>query len=389
MCRWFAYISATEPCLLEDVLISPKHSLVKQVSDHYLPKLLPHGADGDSENDVKARNIVMNFDGLGIAWYTSSNADFELGKTGQSADGSQKEVPSSLDAESWQVVAKQQLQGLRPALYKTTQPPRNDSNFLSICANSETKVLFAHIRASSGTAIANINNHPFVFGRHTFMHNGAASDFQAIKRDVVNELSPAAYNSVYGGTDSEQITTDNPRHIAALYMSYLTNFGTASTFEHDYPITEMATAMHRAVATIMTIQQKTFGDRKRPNSLNLCATDGIKLIAYRFRNHKTSQPPSLYYSTRAGMTLNRKYPDHASGIETPDRWVGLPEEHHGKHLIVASEPSTYKEEDWEVIGKNQVLMADADGVFKVEDCPYYEGWDAVDPPPPPPGSVMP
>ena len=95
--------------------------------------------------------------------------------------------------------------GLRPALYKTIQPPRNDVNFLSICANTETRVLFGHIRASSGTAIATTNNHPFVFGRHTFMHNGAASDFQKIKRAVVNEMSEAAYANVYGGTDSEYV----------------------------------------------------------------------------------------------------------------------------------------------------------------------------------------
>lgn len=36
---WFAYISPTEPCLLEDVLVTPKHSLAKQVSEHYLPKV--------------------------------------------------------------------------------------------------------------------------------------------------------------------------------------------------------------------------------------------------------------------------------------------------------------------------------------------------------------
>lgn len=94
-------------------------------------------------------------------------------------------------------------QGLRPAMYKTIQPPRNDMNFLSICANTETRVCFGHIRASSGTAIANINSHPFVFGRHTFMHNGAASNFIDIKRDVVNEMSHAAYSNVFGGTDSE------------------------------------------------------------------------------------------------------------------------------------------------------------------------------------------
>lgn len=219
---WFAYISPYEPCLLEDVLISPKHSLVKQVSDHYLPKLLPHGLDDSSNNDhpsnsddIKARNFVFNFDGLGVAWYTSSNADFELGETGQSADGRQKEVRSSPFSPShhqepfvWVektscVEHSSPSQGLRPALYKTIQPPRHDTNFLSICANTETRVLFGHIRASSGTAIAHVNNHPFVFGRHTFMHNGAASDFLAIKRDVVNEMSQAAYENVFGGTDSE------------------------------------------------------------------------------------------------------------------------------------------------------------------------------------------
>lgn len=62
---------------------------------------------------------------------------------------------------------------------------------------------FGHIRASSGSAIAQTNNHPFVFGRHTFMHNGAASNFQTIKRAVVNEMSDAAYANVFGATDSE------------------------------------------------------------------------------------------------------------------------------------------------------------------------------------------
>lgn len=30
---------------------------------------------------MKARNMLFNIDGLGVAWYTSSNADFERGKT--------------------------------------------------------------------------------------------------------------------------------------------------------------------------------------------------------------------------------------------------------------------------------------------------------------------
>jgi glutamine amidotransferase len=129
--------------------------------------------------------------------------------------------------------------------------------------------------------------------------------------------------------------------MAALYMTYLTQGRDPSTFENEYPAQEMLAALHRTVATIVGLQHKTLADKKTPNSLNLCVTDGVTLIAYRFRNHRTSQPPSLYYSTRAGVTLNRRYPDNADGVAHARREIGIPEENHGEHLIVASEPSTY------------------------------------------------
>lgn len=44
-------------------------------------QLLAHGHTIDEENDMKARNMLFNIDGLGVVWYTSSNADFELGNT--------------------------------------------------------------------------------------------------------------------------------------------------------------------------------------------------------------------------------------------------------------------------------------------------------------------
>ncbi len=59
-----------------------------------------------------------------------------------------------------------QREGLRPAVYKTVQPPINDMNFRSLCANIESRVVFGHIRAASSTSITAVNNHPFVFGRH-------------------------------------------------------------------------------------------------------------------------------------------------------------------------------------------------------------------------------
>jgi glutamine amidotransferase len=178
----------------------------------------------------------------------------------------------------------------------------------------------------------------------------------------------------------EAQTTDTwaTRHIAALYMTYLTSGGDASTFENVYNPEEMTAALHKAVATVIRLQNQILGTAKRANSLNICVTDGIHLIAYRFRNHKTSQPPSLYWSTRAGVTLNRKYPDNPDGIAGPQRYTGIPEERHGTHLIVASEPSTYQESDWDLIGRNQFLVSGAGGTFEVGDCPYGTDWDGSD-----------
>jgi hypothetical protein len=71
MCRWFAYISPTEPCLLSDVLITPDNSISKQCSEHYLPHLLPHNEEKDLDDSpdelMRMRNSLLNMDGLGIA----------------------------------------------------------------------------------------------------------------------------------------------------------------------------------------------------------------------------------------------------------------------------------------------------------------------------------
>jgi glutamine amidotransferase len=264
---WFAYISPTEPCLLEDVIVSSKHSLTNQVHEHYLPGLVAHHPrDISKDHLIVARNVIYNIDGVGLVWYTSSNADFERGDTGESGDGTQK-------------------QGLRPSMYKSVQPPANDLNYRSICANTETRVLMAHIRAASGTPIVPVNNHPFIFGRHSFMHNGAVTDFSTLKLELCQKMSKAAYLNMKGGTDSE--------HMAALYVSYLTNFGDETSFEQEYSTEQMGTAMTAMIMTILELQATMLGTNAKPNSLNLCATDGVKMIACRFRNHATQEPPSL------------------------------------------------------------------------------------------------
>lgn len=342
MCRWFAYISDTEPCLLEDVLITPKHGLGRQVNDHYLPGLVAHdNSASPSEREAAARNIVLNVDGTGILWYTNAQSEF-----------------GAVDS------------GSRPTMYKTVATPLHDSNFRSLCDNIHTLTLFAHIRATSGTAVATVNNHPFIFGRHSFMHNGGISDFTAIRRDFVQMLDAATFAHVLGSTDTE--------HLAALYMTKLTGGRGIDAWEEEYSVTDMALAMHNAVGELIDLQKRVLGSKARPNSLNLAATDGKKMVCYRFRNHATQQPGSLYYSQTAGVTLNRKFPGHPNkGVE--NTMAVKSAEEHGNHVIVASEPSTYDEKEWTLIGKNTALLAYEGGHVELVTIPYKEEWNAEDP----------
>lgn len=203
------------------------------------------------------------------------------------------------------------------------------------------------------------------------MHNGVITGFPAVRRAMLLKMSDAAHAAVLGSTDSE--------HLYGLYMTYLTKGGDKASFDKEYPVEEMGRALHKAVSTVCDLQIELIGDKRLPNSLNLCVTDGVKLIAYRFRNHATEQPPSLYYSTSAGTTLNRKYPDHPDGEKLADEETRIPRGKHGKHLVIASEPTTYHAAHWNLIGRNQVLLADPDGGVKVEDIPYEEKWNALDP----------
>ena len=347
MCRWFAYISPEEPCLLADVLINPANAISKQCSEHYLPGLLPHGEETDLDDSkdalLKMRNSLLNMDGLGVAWYTDAAESYVKG-----------------------------VNGRRPALYKSQSPPISDFNFHNLCNNTETHCVFAHIRATSGSVVTQVNSHPFVFGRHVFMHNGAISDFSRIRREMTDLMSYDTYCNVLGSTDSE--------HAAALYISNLTNQGTQNTWEKEYSISDMLTALNKTVVQIMELQQKQLEDKKAPNSLNLCATDGKKMVAIRFRNHPTEQPPSLYWSEFAGKTLNQKYPGHPDGPDkTNDSATKSTDDKIGKHTIIASEPTTYDDTEWHLIGANCALTVDEYGTEKETPLQYDTSFNAVDP----------
>jgi glutamine amidotransferase len=364
MCRWFAYISEGEDCLLEDVLITPSHSLVKQVNEHYLPEdhfgQPPLKGATDDEPSEKAFDNWLNIDGFGMVWYTPTYSAFKSLHLKHELDIPDLDIPKP---------------DLHPAQYRTIQPPINDTNFRSLCANSSSKVVLAHIRATSGSGVVPINNHPFIFGIHSLMHNGLISSFEGIvKREIIKLISNKAYDYIHGTTDSE--------HFAALFMTYLCPIEQTplpfmpnpdftpeakaeipTAWEENHSADEMKEALLKTIKAIIKIQKEALGEKALSNFFNIAVTDGKDLVACRFRNHKTLEPTSLYYSTTAGTTLDSRYRGGEwdgrrrrrleLGNENPEK--------HAKHVIIASEPSTREENEWAKVMKNKMLLAKAGG----------------------------
>ena len=306
MCRWFAYLG-NEPALLEDVLINPSHSIIRQIDSHFLPRLhstySPHrqGWFNQASDDPGNPNLLTNVDGFGVGYYTEAKSDFEVTVT-----------------------------AAHPVTYKSVRPPLNDLNLRVLAANTSTMCVFTHIRAATGlTPVVETNNHPFIFGRYVFMHNGVVASFADFHPQFLQKLSKKAQTNVLGTTDSE--------HVAALFFTHLCP---DDDWECDHTIAEFEAAMQQTIADLLAFG-KEVGTTK-PHSLNFAVTDGTRLLATRFSSQADHEPPTLYFSTTAGATLNRKYPDHPDGPLAKKVESKLKAEEHAPHVVVASEPNTYK-----------------------------------------------
>jgi glutamine amidotransferase len=201
------------------------------------------------------------------------------------------------------------------------------------------------------------------------MHNGTVGAFPLIRTGMLQAMSAEATQHIAGTTDSE--------HLAMLFFTYLarrSNVRGPSVYEIQHPLKDVKAALEEAIKTVIQLQREVLeqaaqGDGHvadiEPSSLNVAITDGGQLLVIRFHNHPTEHPPSLYFSTTAGATLNRKYPGHpdaghplndASRMGSTD----VQKRNHGQHIIVASEPTTYKKDEWQLVGKNECLMVAED-----------------------------
>jgi predicted glutamine amidotransferase len=261
MCRWLAY-SGT-PIRMEELLLKRERSLIDQSLHAQL------GA------------TTTNGDGFGVGWY-------EGGETQP------------------------------PRLYRSTHPAWNDRNLRELAAGVASPLFFAHIRASTGTAIQETNTHPFRHGRWLWMHNGLIREFPRVRRDLMLAVDDSLFASIEGTTDSET-------------MFYL-----ALTFGLE---SDPVSAVERMVGLVEETGRKH--GVEQPIQMTVATTDGRSIWAFRYSSEGDSR--SLYFTTRMDA-LKALYPESeelaALSDETrvvvseplgdlPGAWNEVPESHFG------------------------------------------------------------
>jgi predicted glutamine amidotransferase len=224
VCRWLAYSGSS--IRIEDLLYKPQHSLIDQSLHSKL------GAE------------TTNGDGFGIGWYG-------VGDT--------------------------------PGVFHSIEPAWNDRNLRELSTHIEAPIVFAHIRASSGSPIQQTNCHPFRHGRWLWMHNGLIREFHEVKRDLALAVDPSLYSEIEGSSDSE------------LFFFLALTLG----LEDDPP-----GAVEKAVGLIEETGRRH--GVQHPIQMTVATTDGVRVWGFRYSSEGQSR--SLFYSTDVS-TLRELHPE--------------------------------------------------------------------------------
>ena len=303
MCRFLIY-KGKEPIKLSHLLTRPEHSIIKQSFDSRLRI---------------DRTRPINGDGFGVAYYSE---DPEL-------DG--------------------------PCLFKAITPAWNNQNLETLAEKTKSRLVLAHVRASTYGTLSETNCHPFTYHNLTFMHNGGIGNFHRFKRKLLNHIGDKYLLMIQGSTDSECAF--------ALLLDTLERMGYDPASEQQRVKAKRSGGTKRSsgrssnhvmlrealLKTIDLLKQWTqeaadSSDTFEPSLLNFAVTDGDCVVISRYITSSTDEAPSLHFS--CGSSFVESGPGEYR-MERLDRNQDV--------IMVASEPLTFERGDWTAVPTNSIL----------------------------------
>ncbi|AEO62608.1 6e85b567-1775-4700-95a0-663aeaf70b10 [Thermothielavioides terrestris] len=297
MCRFLVYKGSDE-ILLSKLVLDPAHSILKQ--------------SFDSRLRLDTRRGQNNADGFGIGFYTDPKL------------------------------------GAAPCLFTSTTPAWNCVNLHRLASKTASRLIFAHVRATTEGSLSEDNCHPFCHGSLMWMHNGGLGGWKQIKRRLGERLADKWYLGVVGGTDSEWAF--------ALFLDTLERMGhdPSSQPENGFGPTVLRKAMLKTIALINELidnipESVIHAENVDTRSLlNFAVTDGHSIICTRYVGSSSDEAASLYYSSGTLWETRAPTPDSQHYLmERSDKGADV--------VLVASEPLTFERENWVNVPTNSIL----------------------------------
>ncbi|KAI0023580.1 N-terminal nucleophile aminohydrolase [Xylariomycetidae sp. FL0641] len=317
MCRFLVYRGSDE-ILLSKLILDPTHSILKQ--------------SFDSRLRLDTRRGSNNADGFGIGFYTDPKL------------------------------------GAAPCLFTSTIPAWNCTNLQRIANKTASRLVFAHVRATTEGSLSEDNCHPFYHGSLMWMHNGGIGGWKYVKRRLGERLHDKWYLNVRGGTDSEWAF--------ALFLDRLERLGVdpSSQPKNGFGPSVLRRALLQTIEIIneltadipeSTIQSENVDTR---SLLNFAVTDGHSIICTRYVSSTTDEAASLYYSSGTRWEKELTPNDGDYQMERRDKGADI--------VLVASEPLTFERENWVNVPTNSILTIHGQTVMVN---PIMDGYSDRDP----------
>jgi len=291
MCRMLSYLGA--PLVVEELLYQPDNSFIKQT---YHPKYMHH---------------LLNLAGFGLIAWDNNSINMEL-----------------------------------PHIYKTINLPFYDDNLWNIANKINPFCFLAHIRGvsySENQVVSAQNVHPFMF-RGTgvaLAHNGALIEFEKMKFDLLEFITPPFQEYIHGTTDSEWIY--------AVFISQLKMLNPQEKYETN----NIMQAILNTFKILQRVRHKHNISTASP--VNLFITNGEFIAATRFVFDFGWQPFDAAPSTH--FAYHSLWYTYGESYGYYDKQYQMKPEGAKKSIIIASEPLTADTTTWIEVPEYTMLVA--------------------------------